>query len=276
MRPRDRLKAFQTKKIQFFDGQKKRRNSMSRKGLIVGIADTDSIAWGCAKALSEVGSDLLLTYQFEQSRPYIEALGGTMDATAMVFDVTKPDQQEAVFDTIRKKWGKLDFLLHAVAYAPKADLQGRLTDCSRDGFLTAMDVSCHSLIRLAKAAEPLMTEGGNILTLSYYGADKVIDNYNLMGPVKAALEASVRYLAADLGNARICVNALSPGPVATRAASGLAHFDLLMQKAADQAPIQQRLTIEEIGDTAAFLLSNRARHISGQVIYVDNGSQIRG
>jgi enoyl-[acyl-carrier protein] reductase I len=181
---------------------------------------------------------------------------------------------EAVFSAVERQWGKLDFLLHSIAFAPKDDLQRRVLDSSTAGFQTAMDVSCHSLIRLAKRAEPLMKNGGSILTMSYYGAEKVIDNYNLMGPVKAALEASMRYLAHELGPKRIRVNALSPGPVMTRAASGLTHFDKLMEEATKQAPINTLVSIQQIGEAAAFLISDKARHITGQTIYIDNGYSI--
>lgn len=193
----------------------------------------------------------------------------------MPLDVTNEAQLNALFQTIQTRWDKLDFIIHSIAFAPKSDLQGRVIDSSREGFSIAMDVSCHSLIRLAKAAEPLMSDGGAILTMSYYGAEKVVSNYNLMGPVKAALEASVRYLAVELGSKKIRVNAISPGPVATRAASGLADFDKLMEKAAKEAPLHQLVSLESIGETAAFLLSNKAKHITGQVIYVDSGYNIR-
>jgi enoyl-[acyl-carrier protein] reductase I len=194
----------------------------------------------------------------------------------MPLDVTKPEQMADLFGAIKSKWGKLDFVLHAIAFAPKADLHGRVTDCSPEGFAMAMDISCHSLIRLAKAAEPLMTDGGSIITMSYYGSEKVVPNYNLMGPVKAALEASMRYMAVELGAKKIRVNALSPGPIKTRAASGLADFDKLMEKVANEAPMHQLVTIEDIGDAAAFLISDQAKHITGQVIYVDGGYNVRG
>ncbi len=194
----------------------------------------------------------------------------------MPLDVTDENQCAALFGKIRQEWGRLDFILHSIAFAPKADLQGRVTDSSGEGFKTAMDISCHSLIRLARAAEPLMTAGGSILTMSYYGSEKVMPHYGIMGPVKAALEASVRYLAVELGPKNIRVNALSPGPVKTRAASGLAEFDKLMEKSANEAPLHQLVTIEQIGEAAVFLLSDKARHITGQITYVDNGYNIRG
>jgi enoyl-[acyl-carrier protein] reductase I len=248
-----------------------------KKGLIVGVANENSIAWGCAQALHAAGAELALTYQNEKTKPHTEPLARELTAPIfMPLDVTNPEQSAALFAEIKERWGKLDFLLHSVAFAPKTDLQGRVTDSSSAGFLTAMDISCHSLIRLVKAAEPLMTDGGSILTMSYYGSEKVIPNYGIMGPVKAALEASVRYLAVELGPKMIRVNALSPGPIKTRAASGLTHFDLLLEKAANEAPLNQLVTIGQLGEAATFLLSDKARNITGQVVYVDNGYNIRG
>lgn len=242
------------------------------KGLVVGLANDQSIAWGCVQAFHAQGAELAITYQSDKAKPHVEPLAQAVAAPIFLpLDVTDETQMEAVFAVITQRWGKLDFLLHSIAFAPKADLQGRVIDCSAEGFKTAMDISCHSLIRLSKYAEPLMKDGGSILTMSYYGAEKVIDHYNLMGPVKAALEASVRYLARELGEKQIRINALSPGPVKTRAASGLSHFDALMEKAAQTAPIRQLVSIEQIGEAAAFLVSGNAKNITGQTIYVDNG-----
>ncbi|MBU6474628.1 MAG: enoyl-ACP reductase FabI, partial [Alphaproteobacteria bacterium] len=232
---------------------------------------------GCARTLHAAGAEIAMTYQNEKAKPHVEPLAREVSAPIfMPLDVTDEFQAEALFAEISSRWGKLDFLLHSIAFAPKADLQGRVTDSSAAGFATAMDISCHSLIRLTKAAEPLMKDGGAVLTMSYYGSEKVIENYGIMGPVKAALEASVRYLAAEQGACGIRVNALSPGPVKTRAASGLAHFDLLMEKAAGKAPTHQLVSIGQVGEAAAFLLSDKALHITGQVIYVDNGFNIMG
>ncbi|MDP3561823.1 MAG: enoyl-ACP reductase FabI [Legionellaceae bacterium] len=245
------------------------------KGLIVGIANEHSIAWGCAKVLHKAGAELAVTYQNEKAKNYVQPLADVISAPIfMPFDVTNTLQLDELFQTIKSTWGKLDFIIHSIAFAPKEDLHGRVVDCSRDGFIMAMDISCHSLIRLAKAAEPLMSNGGSIITMSYYGADKVVRNYNLMGPVKAALESSVRYLAMELGNKNIRINALSPGPIKTRAASGLVGFDELMKKAAHEAPLNQLVTIEEIGETACFLIS-KANSITGQVIYIDGGYNIK-
>lgn len=248
-----------------------------QKGLIVGVANNQSIAWGCAKALSDNGAELALTYLNEKAKPHVEPLAKEVGCELfMPLDVTNDNQFEAVFEEIGKKWGKLDFLIHSIAFAPKDDLFGRMTDCTRDGFLTAMDISCHSLVRMTKAAEPLMKEGGSILTLTYYGSNKVISNYNMMGPVKAALEATMRYLAMELGDKGIRVNALSPGPIRTRAASGLPNFDELLQRSEEQAAVHKPICIHQVGEYAAFLASPRSKHVTGQVLYIDGGYSIRG
>lgn len=248
-----------------------------QKGLIVGVANNQSIAWGCAKALSDNGAELALTYLNEKAKPHVEPLAKEVGCELfMALDVTNDNQFEAVFEEIGKKWGKLDFLIHSIAFAPKDDLFGRMTDCTRDGFLTAMDISCHSLVRMTKAAEPLMKEGGSILTLTYYGSNKVISNYNMMGPVKAALEATMRYLAMELGDKGIRVNALSPGPIRTRAASGLPNFDELLQRSEEQAAVHKPICIHQVGEYAAFLASPRSKHVTGQVLYIDGGYSIRG
>lgn len=242
-----------------------------KRGLIVGISNPESIAAGCARSFHDAGATLAATYLNDKAEPYVRTVTEPLGVTLLTrCDVRISGQLEATFKQVHDRWGGLDFLLHSIAFAPKEDLQGRVTDSSGLGFATAMDVSCHSLIRLAKRAEPLMTNGGSILTMSFYGAEKVIANYNLMGPVKAALEASVRYLAYELGPKRIRVNALSTGPVKTRAASGLSHFDELMALAAERSP-QGLVTLDQIGETAAFLASPAASGISGQVIYVDGG-----
>ena len=247
------------------------------KGLVVGLANDQSIAWGCVQAFHALGAEQAITYLNDKTRGYIAPLVAAVNTPIFLpLDVTQPAQMDALFDAIAARWGKLDFLLHSIAFAPKQDLQGRLLDSSARGFAEAMDISCHSLIRLAQRAEPLMREGGSILTMSYYGAEKVVDHYNLMGPVKAALECAVRYLAKELGPQGIRVNALSPGPVKTRAASGLSHFDALMEKAAQTAPLHQLVSIEQIGKAAAFLVSNGAKHITGQTLYIDNGYNTLG
>jgi enoyl-[acyl-carrier protein] reductase I len=230
------------------------------KGLIVGLANDQSLAWGCASALHDQGATLALTYLNDKARPHVEPLAQAVEAPIFLpLDVTRPEEVDALFDAIATEWGSLDFLLHSIAFAPKEDLQGRVLDSSAEGFATAM-----------------MTNGGSILTMSFYGSEKVIPGYGIMGPVKAALEASVRYLAAELGPSGVRVNALSTGPVRTRAASGLSHFDDLMAKAAETAPMHQLVTIEQVGEMAAFLLSPRAPTITGQTIYVDAGYNVTG
>lgn len=248
-----------------------------KRGLVVGIANDASIAWGCAKAFRDHGAELAVTYLNDKAKTYVQPLADALRAPICIkLDVTQPQEQKALFEMIAQKWGKLDFLLHSIAFAPKADLQGRVVDSTGAGFGLAMDVSCHSLMRLAKDCEPLMKDGGCILTMSYYGAEKVVTHYNLMGPVKAALEASVKYLSMELGNSGIRVNALSTGPVKTRAASGLTDFDKLMEEAAKTAPLHQLVTLEQIGEMAAFLVSDNARQVTGQTIYVDAGYNVKG
>jgi enoyl-[acyl-carrier protein] reductase I len=180
----------------------------------------------------------------------------------------------AVFDSIRQQWRTLDFLLHSIAFAPKADLHGRITDCSKEGFLMAMDISCHSFIRMAKLAEPLMGNGGSLLTVTYMGSEQVVDNYGLMGPVKAALESAVRYLAVDLGNKKVRVNALSPSAMRTRASSGIAHFDEILEATSIKTPLHRNIDLNDIGNMAAFLVSDLAKNITGGVHMIDGGYKI--
>ena len=246
-------------------------------GLVTGIANDQSIAYGSARALRDVGASLALTYLSEKARTYVEPLAGKLGAELFLpLDVREALQMSAVFAAIREKWGRLDFLVHSLAFAPKADLQGRLVDSSIEGFLTAIDISCHSFVRMAKLAEPLMTDGSVLVTMSYYGADKVIANYSLMGPVKAALEAAVRYLAYELGPKGIRVHAVSPGPLKTRAASGLAHFDDLLAEAEFRASERDLVDILDIGAATTILCSPFAKLIIGGTIYVDGGYNIRG
>ena len=248
-----------------------------KKGLVLGIANEHSIAYGCAEAFRALGAELAVTYLNDKAKPYVEPLARELEAPIFLpCDVGQPGQLEALFQAMAQRWGKIDFALHAIAFAPKADLQGRLTDCSRDGFLVAMDISCHSFIRMARLAEPLMTDGGALFTMSYYGADKVIEHYNVMGPVKAALEGAVRYLAYELGPKGIRVHAISPGPVKTRAASGIDHFDDLLETAAKRAPEKSLVTIEDVGVATAVLATDHAKLITGETVYVDGGYHILG
>lgn len=246
-----------------------------RKGLIAGIANEHSIAWGCAKAFRALGADLAITYLNDKARPHVEPLAREVDAQLLLpLDLRVDGAVEAVFEQVEADWGQLDFLVHSIAFAPVEDLHGRLTDCSKAGFLQAMDVSCWSFIRMAKLAEPLMKRGGTLVCMSYFGAQMVVDHYNVMGPVKAALECAVRYLAAELGPKGIRVHAVSPGPLATRAASGLTGFDDLLAKAHEKAPISSLLSIEDVGAATAHLATDAARLMTGQTLFVDGGYHI--
>jgi enoyl-[acyl-carrier protein] reductase I len=248
-----------------------------KKGLIVGIANEHSIAYGCGRVLRKAGAELAITYLNEEAEPYVRPLAEQLDSPIIVpCDVRESGQLEKVFSHIRDEWGRLDFLLHAIAFAPKEDLHSRVTDCSQAGFALAMDVSCHSFIRMAHLAEPLMTDGGCLLTVTFYGSEKVVEGYNLMGPVKAALESSVRYMAAELGPKRIRVHALSPGPIKTRAASGIGCFDELLDRARAHTPELRLVGIEDVGNLAAFLVSDGAAALTGNVEYIDAGYHIMG
>ncbi len=248
-----------------------------KRGLIVGIANDKSIAWGCAKVFREQGAELAITYLNDKAKVFVAPLAKKVRASLILpLNVQSDAQLKAVFAAIVKKWGRLDFLLHAVAYCPNEDLRGRTIDCSREGFLTAMDISCHSFIRMAKLVEPLMKKGGTLLTVGYLGSQRVIEGYNVMGPVKAALDGTVKYLAAELGQKNIRVNSISPGPISTRAASGIVKFDVLAAQTRSRAILKRQLTIEEVGALAAFLVSDDARHITGQTAYIDGGHSVMG
>ena len=245
------------------------------KALVVGIANEHSIAYGCAKAFHELGADLALTYVNEKAKQYVQPLARNLDASIfMPLDVAAPGALEALFEAIAAKWERLDILVHSIAFAPKADLHGPVLDCSAAGFAAAMDVSCHSFVRMAKLAAPLMKNGGSMFAMSYYGANKVVPNYSIMGPVKAALEACCRYLAYELGPRGIRVHAISPGPLKTRAASGIKDFDLLLNEAAQRAPLGELVDIMDVGFTCAFLATPYARRLSGETLYVDGGVNI--
>jgi enoyl-[acyl-carrier protein] reductase I len=246
-----------------------------KKALVVGVANDSSIAYGCARAFSELGADLALSYLNEKARPHVEPLSRELGAKIfMPLDVSVPGEMEALFGTIERDWGRLDILVHSIAWAPKDDLQGGLLSCSAEGFAKAIDVSCHSFIRMARLAAPLMKEGGTMIAMSYLGANRVVPNYNVMGPVKAALEASCRYLAFELGPQGIRVHAMSPGPLKTRAASGLKDFDQLLAEAAQKAPLGELVDIMDVGFTCAYLATPYARRVSGGTIYVDGGVNI--
>ncbi|WP_217805657.1 enoyl-ACP reductase FabI [Roseovarius sp. A-2] len=247
-----------------------------KRGLIVGIANEHSIAAGCAMALRAAGAELAVTYANEESKPYISPVVAKLEAPLFLpLDVEVDRQMEAVFDAIRSQWGQLDFVLHSIAYCPKDDLHGPVSECSKEGFAQAMDISVHSLIRMTRLAVPLMKNGGSILTMSYYGAEKVVDHYNIMGPVKSALEGTVRYLAAELGPRQIRVNAISPGPLQTRAGSGISHFDELIDAAQKRAPEQSLVSIDDVGHMAVGLVSDLSCKVTGNIAYVDGGYHVR-
>ncbi len=246
-----------------------------KRGLVIGVANEHSIAAGCAQALHAAGASLALTYLNDKARSHVETVAEQVNAELLLpLDITEDRQLDAVFDSIDQHWGNLDFLIHSIAWCPMEDLHGRVTDCSREGFSQAMDISCHSLIRLARKAEPLMQNNGSIMTMSYYGAEKVVDHYNVMGPVKAALEASMKYLAAELGPAGIRVNAISPGPLNTRAASGIAHFDKLIDEHCNRAPQHHLVSIADVGNMASYLASDASGSVTGEVIHVDAGYHV--
>lgn len=246
-----------------------------RKGLVVGIANEHSIAYGCARMFRNCGAELAVTWLNDKARRHVEPLAQELSAPIMMpLDVEQSGELDEVFDTIRERWGRLDFVLHSIAYAPMDDLHGRLADCSREGFARAMDISCHSFIRMARLAEPLMDRGGALLTMSYLSANEVVPNYGVMGPVKAALEASVRYLAVDFGQRGIRVNGVSPGPIRTRAASGIPDFDALIEDARRRAPLQREIEIDDVGSLCAYLVSDAARGVTGDVHYLDGGLHI--
>ena len=246
-----------------------------KKGLVVGIANDQSIAWGCAKAFRALGAELAVTYLNEKAKPYVEPLARELEAPIFLpMDVRTPGQLEAVFERVEKGFGQLDFLVHSIAFSPKDTLCGRVVDVPLDGFLTTMEVSCWSFIRMAHLAEPLMTKGGTLFTMTYYGSTRVVENYNIMGVAKAALEAAVRYLAAELGPKGIRVHAISPGPLSTRAASGIPEFDELLERARTKAPSRTLISIDDVGMATAFLAHDAAHLITGATLYVDGGYNI--
>ena len=250
-----------------------------KRGLVMGVANDRSIAWAIARSVAAQGGELAFTYQGEalekRVRPLATSVGSDL---VMPCDVTDDASVEAVFQTLGERWGKLDFLVHAIGFANKEYLRGRYIDTPREAFLQAMDISCWSFIRMAKLAEPLLAKGehpgGALFCMSYYGASMVVEHYNLMGPVKAALESLVRYLAAELGPQGVRVHAISPGPLPTRAASGLQDFDALMATARAESPLRRLVTLEEVGALAAFLAGPGGRGMSGQTLFVDAGFHV--
>lgn len=248
-----------------------------KKALVIGIANEESIAYGCAKAFRAQGADLAVTYLNEKAERFVRPLAEKLDAEIVLpLDVQENGQFSRLFDHVRQVWGRVDICLHSIAFCPREDLHARVVDTSRDGFSSAMDISVHSFIRMVRQAEPMMPHGGTCMTVTFYGAEKVVEHYNIMGPVKAALESVTRYMAAELGPKKISVHALSPGPLKTRAASGIADFDQLMSQAAERAPTHQLATIDDVGAYAAFLASREAANVTGGVHYVDGGYHIVG
>ncbi|MBL8253962.1 MAG: enoyl-ACP reductase FabI [Candidatus Competibacter sp.] len=250
-----------------------------KKALILGIANDQSIAFGCARAMRKMGAEIAMTYLNDKTKQYTQPLAEALDVPPELYlpcDVRVEGQMAGVFEAIRQQWGILDIALHSIAFAPRDDLHGRVVDCSRQGFLTAMDVSCYSFLEMAHLAEPLMTNGGTLFTMTFYGAERVVEHYNVMGPVKAALQATAMYLAAELGPKGIRIHPISPGPIKTRAASGIGGFDELMETAAERAPERALSTIEDVGVATAFLATDYAKMITGDVMYIDGGYHILG
>ena len=248
-----------------------------KRGLIMGLANNRSIAWGIAKSLADQGAEIALTYQGDALKKRVEPLAAELGGyVAGHCDVSDQSTIDAVFENLKAKWGKIDFLVHAIGYSNKDELTGRYVETSRDNFLMTMDISVYSFTAVAKAAEPLMSDGGSMLTLTYYGAEKVMPHYNVMGVAKAALEASVRYLAVDLGGKDIRVNAISAGPIKTLAASGIGDFRYILKWNEYNSPLKRTVTIEEVGDSALYLLSNLGRAVTGEVMHVDSGYHVVG
>ncbi len=243
-----------------------------KRGIVLGLANKRSIAWGIAKALADAGADVALTWQGDALKkrvePLCEELGGLLAGHC---DVTEPETIDAVFAVLKKEWGKIDFLVHAIGFSDKDELAGRYLDTSANNFRMTMDISVYSFTAVAQRAEKLMTDGGSMLTMTYYGAEKVMPNYNVMGVAKAALEASVRYLAVDLGKQNIRVNAISAGPIKTLAASGIGDFRYILKWNEYNSPLRRTVTIDEVGDAALYILSDLSRAVTGEVHHVDSG-----
>jgi len=248
-----------------------------KRGLIMGVANNRSIAWGIAQALANHGAELAFTFQGEALQKRVEPLAASIGAKHVLpCDVTDTASLDAVFDTLGKDWGTLDFVVHAIAFSDKEELDGRYVDTSADNFRRTLDISCYSFTAVAQRAEKLMNNGGSLLTLTYYGAEKVMPHYNVMGVAKAALEASVRYMAADLGKQDIRVNALSAGPIKTLAASGIGDFRYILKWNEYNSPLRRTVTIEDVGGAGLYLLSDLSRAVTGEVHHVDSGYHIVG
>lgn len=249
----------------------------NKVGIIFGVANRRSIAWACAQACAAHGARMAFTYQGERLKENVEQLAGTLtDSLVLACDVTNQEDVDAAFAAVNAKYGRLDFVVHSIAFAPKEALEGEFVTTTREAFRTALEVSAFSLTQVTLAAAPLMSEGGSIVTMSYYGAEKVVPSYNVMGVAKAALEASVRYLAADLGKNNIRVNAISAGPINTLSARGVKNMGSLLGHVGEKSPLKRNVTVAEVGNTALFLVSDLASGITGETIYVDCGYNIMG
>jgi enoyl-[acyl-carrier protein] reductase I len=246
----------------------------NKYGIVFGVANKRSIAWATARACMDAGASLAFSYQNERLRENVESLTAGTDSPLVQCDVSNPEEVEAAFNAVREKFGRLDFLVHSLAFAPREALEGEYVDTTREAFLTALDVSAYSLAALARAAAPLMTEGGSVVSMTYYGAEKVVANYNVMGVAKAALEASTRYLAADLGPRNIRVNAISAGPINTLAARGVGNMNVMLRHHAERAPLRRNVEAREVGNAALFLLSPLSTGVTGEVLHVDCGYNI--
>ncbi|MCB1972262.1 MAG: enoyl-ACP reductase FabI [Geminicoccaceae bacterium] len=248
-----------------------------RKGLIMGIANDRSLAWGIAQAVSAQGAQLAVTYQGEALKKRVAPLAGQLGQDFILpADVTDNDSMDTLFETIEERWGKLDFAVHAIAYSDKEQLKGKYLDTTADNFLRSMHISCFSFTDLARRCAPLMTDGGSLVTLSYYGAEKVVPHYNVMGVAKAALEASVRYLAVDLGGQNVRVNAISAGPVRTLAASGIGDFRYILRWNEYNAPLKRNTTLDDVGGAGVYLLSELGAGTTGEILHVDSGYHVVG
>ncbi|MBX3300101.1 MAG: enoyl-ACP reductase [Acidobacteria bacterium] len=246
-------------------------------GLVLGVANKRSIAWACAKACAAEGARMAFTYQAERLKETVDELAGTLnDSLVVPCDVSEQETLDAAIDAVKQRYGRLDFIVHSIAFAPKEALEGEFVNTSRDAFRMALEISAYSLTQVARAALPLMTEGGSIVTMSYYGAEKVVMNYNVMGVAKSALESSTRYLAADLGKDNIRVNAISAGPINTLSARGVRGMGSLLGYVGERSPLKRNVTADEVGNTALFLISDLASGITGETIYVDCGYHIMG